>query len=54
MTLYTRTMLIALGALIAAGVFAATASAAAPTNTDAPTITGTDQQGKILTAHNGT
>ena len=54
MTLYTRKMLVALGAVIAAGVFAATASAAAPTNTAPPTITGTEQQGKTLTAHKGT
>jgi hypothetical protein len=54
MTLYTRKILIALGAVIAAGVFVATASAAAPTNTAPPTVTGTEQQGKILTAHNGT
>lgn len=54
MTLYTRKILTALGAVIAAGVFAATASAAAPTNTAPPTVTGREQQGNVLTAHNGT
>jgi len=47
-------MLVALGAVFAAGVFAATAFAAAPTNTAPPTITGTERQGRTLTAQNGT
>jgi hypothetical protein len=53
MTLHTRKIFSALVAVIAAGVFAATASAAPPTNTAPPTITGTEQQGKTLTANNG-
>jgi hypothetical protein len=49
-----RTGLIALVALVAAALLAASARAAAPVNTSPPTITGTQQQGKTLTAHNGT
>lgn len=41
-------------AFAAAGLLAASASAAAPTNVSPPTIAGTLQQGKRLTAGNGT
>lgn len=54
MRLNARTGLVALIALVAAGLLAASAKAAAPTNTSPPTISGTQQQGKTLTARNGT
>lgn len=54
MKLFSKKTFSALGAVIAAGVLVATASAAAPTNTTAPTVTGTERQGRLLTAHPGT
>lgn len=50
----TRKIGIGLVTLLATGIFAATASAAVPANTAAPTVTGTEQQGKTLTARPGT
>jgi len=40
--------------LAAAGLIAVSARAAAPSNTSSPSITGTPEQGRTLTAHNGT
>ena len=54
MRLRTRIGLAVPIALAAAGLLAASAKAAAPNNTSPPTITGTQMQGKTLTAHNGT
>ena len=45
---------VTLVALATAGLIAASARAAKPSNTSPPTVTGTPQQGKTLTAHNGT
>jgi hypothetical protein len=52
--MHLRTLLTMLVALVGVGFFAASARAAVPSNTSAPTITGTPEQGKTLTAQNGT
>lgn len=55
MKLHTRSVIVALAlTCVAAGLLASSASAAAPVNNTVPTITGTPQQGKTLTASNGT
>src|SRR5262245_23581102 len=54
MKLHLRNMAVACLVLAAAGVVAVAARAAVPTSTSAPTVTGTAQQGKTLTAQNGT
>lgn len=50
----TRQLRATLIGLVAAAVLAPLGHAAAPVNSTAPTITGTAQQGSILTAQNGT
>jgi len=54
MKLHLRTLAVACLVTAAAGVAAVSARAAAPTNTSPPTVTGTAQQGRTLTASNGT
>jgi hypothetical protein len=49
-----RMLVTMLVALVAVGFFAVSARAASPSNTSPPTITGTLEQGKTLTAQNGT
>ena len=54
MKLHLRTLAAACLVTAAAGIGAVSARAAAPTNTAPPTVTGTAQQGRTLTANNGT
>jgi hypothetical protein len=54
MKLHLRTLAAACLVTAAAGVVAVSARAAAPTNSSPPTVTGTAQQGRTLTANNGT
>src|SRR5712691_9611620 len=54
MRMHLRNVIVALFALAAAGLLAASARAAAPSNSAPPTISGTLEQGRILTANRGT
>jgi hypothetical protein len=54
MRLQFRNVMVTLIALVAAGLLASAARAAAPSKTAPPTISGIQQQGNTLTAHNGT